>query len=176
MHTACLTRRHALRTLCVGVLAVGAAPVLAKDVWISGTTRTRLVAFATDAVSNLPDSPQRAALPRMVQVLWTFDEANPPQADELRRVQDRLVADMLAEAKTPQNLRLVAIGRAPQAAFWCFYVPENFKISNVTESLAGFDSPDQTMALRLRNRLSSTQRRDPGWTWVEAYLREMARK
>ena len=170
------SRRQVLCLVGIGALAALASPIRAKDVWTSGITRTRMTEFATEVVSNLPDEAQRTALPRMVQLLWTFDAASAPDAAELRRVQDRVLADAQALVKTPHNLHLVAIGRAREAAFWCFYVPESFKHSDLTDSLAGFDSPDQAMALRLRNRLSTTLRRDPRWTWVEAYLREIARK
>ena len=170
------SRRRALRTVGVGMFATWAWPMLAKDVWITGVTRTRNSEFVTEVVANLPEDSQRAALPRMVQLTWTFDEASPPDAAELRRVQDRLLAEVQTHAKSPHQFRLVATGRAKQGIFWCFYVPENFKFSDVSESLAGFDAPDPAMALRLRIRLSWTQRRDPRWTWVEAYLREIARK
>jgi hypothetical protein len=107
--------------------------------------------------------------------LWTFDVADLPDDRLLRRVQDVVLANIQSLVKAPANVRFVASGRAPEAAFWCFYVPENFKTSQLSESLADFDAPDQVLALRLRNRLSWVQRRDPRWTWIEAILREMAR-
>ncbi len=169
-------RRHALKTLAAWALAPGALTARAAEVWISGITRTRLVEFATEALSNLPENPARAALPRMVQFSWTFDPATVPDSKELSRVQGRILANAQEQAKTTGSVRLVATGRSPESAFWCMYTPESFKASDVVIALADFDAPDQALAVRLRNRLSYVQRRDPFWTWAEAYLREMRRK
>jgi hypothetical protein len=196
------TRRDALTNLArLTLTALGSSvfglPALAAEVWVSGITRGRTTEFATQALSNLPEKSVRAASPRMVQLNWTFDPVKLPDAAELRRVQDQILAHAQAQLDaqggaqassksgspqsgsqigTPGKLHLVATGRAAESAFWCLYVPASFKTADVTEALAGFDSLDQAMALRLRNRLGWLQRNDPGWTWAEAYLREMARK
>lgn len=171
-----LPRRHTLQTLVVWALASGGLPTRAAEVWISGNTRGRSAVFATEALSNLPEGPARAALPRMVQLLWTFDPAGLPDSKELDGVRRVILANAQGLVKEPQSVRLVATGRAPEGAFWCLYTPEAFKVSALVDSLAGFDGLDPAMALRLRNRVSWVERRDPNWTWIEALLREMGRK
>ncbi len=175
LRTRVKSRRRALQLLGGWASAAALPLVWAAEIWIKGTTRGRSAVFATEALSNLPEASARAALPRMVQVLWTFDAASVPDAKELRRVQDRVWAEAQAQVKSVGAVRLVATGRAPEGAFWCFYAPEKFKVSALAEALAGFDSTDQALAARLRNRLSWVERLDPKWTWIEALLREMAR-